>query len=230
MFVTDTWKKFLEEQQNMVYFGQLIRTIESERNTHHVYPRAENLFSAFDLISYNDTHVVILGQDPYHGPGQANGLCFSVQAGITIPPTLRNIFSELRSDLGLETPLHGDLTHWAEQGVLLLNTTLTVRAGEPGSHVGFGWETFTNAVIRYLNEKTDTVIFVLWGANARKKKTFITHSHHVVLESAHPSPLSAYRGFIGSRPFSKINTILLHNGHSPIDWSLPASRSSDVRE
>jgi len=222
-FVTDQWKKLIEEQQKAAYFTQLTQFIDSERTSGHVFPLPENIFAAFDLTPCSNTRVVIIGQDPYHGHGQAHGLCFSVQYGVAIPPSLRNIFAELKTDLGIQTPAHGNLTHWAEQGVLLLNTTLTVRSGEPGSHVGFGWETFTDAVIRLINDKADTVILVLWGANAQKKKSLITMPHHIVLESAHPSPLSAYRGFFGSRPFSRINTILLRLGTKPIDWSLPIS-------
>ncbi len=216
--MADQWKKLIEDQQKAAYFTQLTRFIDSERTSGHVFPLPENVFAAFDLTSYNNTRVVIIGQDPYHGHSQAHGLCFSVQYGVAIPPSLRNIFAELKTDLGIQIPTHGNLTHWAEQGVLLLNTTLTVRSGKAGSHVGFGWETFTDAVIRLINDKTDTVIFVLWGANAQSKKPLITMSHHIVLESAHPSPLSAYRGFFGSRPFSKINTILSHLGQKPIDW------------
>ena len=199
-----------------------------ERFEHDVYPIADNIFAAFNLTPYEELRVVLLGQDPYHGAGQAHGLSFSVQHGVAIPPSLRNIFTELKTDLEINSASHGDLTHWAEQGVLLLNTTLTVRAGEPGSHVGFGWETFTDAAIRLINEKTDSVIFVLWGAHAQKKKSLVTMPQHIVLESPHPSPLSAYRGFFGSKPFSKINTILLKNNQPPIDWSLPATRSSVV--
>ena len=164
--------------------------------------------------------MLILGQDPYHGPGQAHGLCFSVQVGTHVPPSLRNIFRELHDDVGLPTPSHGCLSAWASQGVLLLNATLTVRAGQAGSHQGRGWETFTDQIIRVVDAKSDPVVFVLWGSYARKKKELITGSHHVVIESPHPSPLSAHNGFFGSRPFSRINAALRDAGRGEIDWSI----------
>ncbi|NDH37368.1 MAG: uracil-DNA glycosylase, partial [Acidimicrobiia bacterium] len=184
-----------------------------------VHPKHEDVFAALHLTPYADVRVVILGQDPYHGAGQAHGLCFSVQHGVAVPPSLQNMFKELRDDLGIAVASHGNLTKWAQQGVLLLNTTLTVRAGSAGSHHGKGWETFTDEVIRVVNER-DFVVFVLWGANARRKKLLIDTSRHAIIESAHPSPLSAHNGFFGSRPFSRVNAALERAGHSAIDWSL----------
>ncbi|MBP9053007.1 MAG: uracil-DNA glycosylase, partial [Ilumatobacteraceae bacterium] len=172
------------------------------------------------LTAYADTRVVILGQDPYHGAGQAHGLCFSVRPGVALPPSLANIYKELHSDLGITVPRHGNLEAWARQGVLLLNTTLTVRAGQAASHQGKGWEIFTDQVLRAVNDKQQRVVFILWGAAARKKKSLIDLSRHVVLESAHPSPLSAHNGFFGSRPFSRANAALAAAGQRPIDWAL----------
>jgi uracil-DNA glycosylase len=179
------------------------------------------VFAAIHLTPYADTRVLILGQDPYHGPRQAHGLCFSVQRGVAVPPSLANIFTELRDDLHIEPPGHGNLEAWARQGVLLLNATLTVRAGQAGSHQGKGWETFTDEVIRVVNAKADPVVFILWGSYARKKKMLIDTSRHVVIESAHPSPLSARNGFFGSRPFSRTNAALRERGREPVDWRLP---------
>jgi uracil-DNA glycosylase len=183
-----------------------------------VFPPADEVYAALDLTSFESTKVVILGQDPYHGLGQAHGLSFSVRANTPIPPSLRNIFQELFTDVAIQRKQNGDLTEWARQGVMLLNTTLTVRDREPGSHKDQGWEHITDAVIGALNEKSTRVVFVLWGAHARKKKTLITQTHHVVIESAHPSPLSAHRGFFGSKPFSQINSALEEAGLSPINW------------
>jgi uracil-DNA glycosylase len=178
------------------------------------------VFSAIHLTSHANVRVMILGQDPYHGPHQAHGLCFSVQRGVPAPPSLVNIFKELRTDLGIVPPRHGNLEQWATQGVLLLNTTLTVRAGQAGSHHGKGWETFTDQVLRVVNDKPEHVVFVLWGAAARRKKLLIDTSRHSVIESAHPSPLSAHNGFFGSRPFSRANDALVAAGREPIDWQL----------
>lgn len=193
--------------------------VDSERAEHEVYPPAEQVFNAFRLTSYEDTRVVILGQDPYHGPGQAHGLCFSVPSDLPKkPPSLGNILRELKDDEGVDLP-SGDLQGWARQGVLLLNTTLTVRRGQAGSHQRRGWERFTDGVLRAVNDKNQRVVFVLWGSPARRKKKLITNPLHVVIESPHPSPLSAYRGFVGSKPFSRTNAYLRDVGLTPIDWS-----------
>lgn len=203
------------------YWQQLQRFVAGQRARYTVFPADADVFSALHLTSFADTKVVILGQDPYHGPQQAHGLCFSVRKGVPVPPSLANIYKELHSDLGVPIPRHGNLEAWARQGVLLLNTTLTVRAGQAASHQGQGWETFTDEVLRTVNGKEQRVVFILWGAAARKKKSLIDLSRHVVLESAHPSPLSAHNGFFGSRPFSRANAALMEAGIEPIDWSLP---------
>jgi uracil-DNA glycosylase len=185
-----------------------------------VYPPPEDVFAALHLTPYAATRVLILGQDPYHGPRQAQGLCFSVRPGVRIPPSLVNIHKEMETDLGLPPPGHGNLEAWARQGVLLLNTTLTVRAGEAASHQGHGWETFTDEVIRTVAAKEQPVVFILWGSHARRKKAFVDTSRHTIVESAHPSPLSAHNGFFGSRPFSRTNEALAAAGLAPIDWAL----------
>ena len=213
------WNPLLGGELEKTYFRELQNFISDQRKQFTVYPAPENVFAALHLTTYADTRVVVLGQDPYHGPNQAHGLCFSVQRNVAIPPSLANIYKELRADLNIPTPKHGNLEHWARQGVLLLNTTLTVRAGEAGSHQGHGWETFTDEVIRTVNAKSHTVVFVLWGAFARKKKALIDTTKHHIVESAHPSPLSAHNGFFGSRPFTKINTALINSGLKPIDWT-----------
>lgn len=215
------WKLILEKEFSRPYFLSVEKFVRQERAHHLVFPPENEVFAALETTSLHATKVVILGQDPYHGEYQAHGLAFSVPPGIDIPPSLRNIIKELHDDIGAPFPLHGDLTPWAEQGVLLLNTTLTVRAGHAGSHHGHGWEDLTDAIIRAVNEREHRVVFILWGSNARKKKTLITNPRHIVIESAHPSPLSAYRGFFGSQPFSRANTALLADGQDPIDWSLP---------
>ena len=194
--------------------------VNKERSEHVVYPPHEEVFAALHLTSFTDTRVVILGQDPYHGPKQAHGLCFSVRHGVPIPPSLRNIHQELHDDIGIHIPEHGSLEKWAANGVLLLNTTLTVRAHAAASHQGHGWERFTDRIIEVVNEKSSTIVFILWGAAARKKKSMIDTDRHTVIESAHPSPLSARNGFFGSRPFSKANDALARNGLPPVDWSL----------
>jgi uracil-DNA glycosylase len=183
-----------------------------------VYPPADEVFAALHLTPFADTRVMILGQDPYHGPKQAHGLCFSVRRGVPKPPSLLNIFKELRDDLGIEMPDHGSLEAWARQGVLLLNATLTVRGGQAASHQGKGWEVFTDEVLAAVNAKPERVVFILWGASARRKKSLIDTSRHVVIESAHPSPLSAHNGFFGSKPFSRANAALVAAGRDPIDW------------
>lgn len=203
------------------YWRTLQQFVADERARHTVYPPADDVFAALHLTPYEDTRVVILGQDPYHGPRQAHGLCFSVRPGVDVPPSLANVFKELQADLGIAPPGHGHLAAWARQGVLLLNTTLTVRAGQAASHQGKGWELFTDEVLRAVDAKPHRVVFLLWGAAARRKKSFIDLDRHVVLESAHPSPLSAHNGFFGSRPFSRTNAALEQAGLTPIDWHLP---------
>lgn len=218
--LTTDWNHLLADEFSSSYWHELQEFITRERSQHHVFPAPENVFTALELTSFAHTRVVILGQDPYHGLGQAHGLAFSVQPGTRIPPSLRNIYQELSNDIGCAIPRHGDLTAWAQQGVLLLNTTLTVRAGQAASHQGYGWEIFTDQIIRVLNRKTESVVFILWGATSRKKVNLIDAQRHVIIESAHPSPLSARHGFFGSRPFSRTNTALIENDREPINWIL----------
>lgn len=213
------WNPVLREEFSKPYWAQLQDYVAAERSTSVVYPPPDLVFAALHLTPLADVKVVILGQDPYHGPRQAHGLCFSVPEGVSIPPSLRNIFRELHDDLGLEIPRSGDLTKWARRGVLLLNTTLTVRAGVAASHQGQGWETFTDRVIEVVNGAGRPVVFILWGAHARRKRRLIGAMHSVV-ESAHPSPLSAHNGFFGSRPFSRANAALLAAGREPVNWDL----------
>ncbi len=217
------WGPALADEMARPYWAELSDFVERERRSKDVYPAADQVFRALELCPLAQVRVVVLGQDPYHGPGQANGLAFSVSPGVKIPPSLRNIFTELESDVGVPTPDSGDLTPWAQQGILLLNTTLTVACGEAGSHQGHGWSEFTDSVIAAVDRLPRRVVFVLWGAAARSKATNIDSNRHVVIESAHPSPLSAYRGFIGSRPFSQINAALTESDQNPIDWRLPAA-------
>lgn len=219
MPVTD-WRKILEAETKADYWPELINFVNQERVSKSVYPKSAAVFKALELTPYKDVKVVILGQDPYHGPGQAMGLSFSVPEGVKSPPSLQNIYKELHDDLGVDISKSGDLTKWAEQGVLLLNAVLTVQAGKPASHQGRGWEVFTDAVLRAVNEKPEHVVFILWGGFARKKKLLIDAHRHTIIESAHPSPLSAYAGFFGSKPFSKANRALLTHRQEPIDWSL----------
>ena len=214
------WNPILRQEFNKPYWVELQNYIFDQRTSHMVFPAHPDVFRAFHLTSFATLKVVILGQDPYHGVGQANGLCFSVSPGVSFPPSLRNIFQELEDDLGVSKPQSGDLAAWAEQGILLLNTTLTVRQGAPASHQGKGWETFTDEVIRCISQKKEKIVFVLWGASARRKKSLIDVTKHTCIESVHPSPLSAYRGFFGSKPFSKINQLLRQQGITEIDWSL----------
>ena len=214
------WNPILRQEFNKPYWVELQNYIFDQRASHMVFPAHPDVFRAFHLTSFATLKVVILGQDPYHGVGQANGLCFSVSPGVSFPPSLRNIFQELEDDLGVSKPQSGDLAAWAEQGILLLNTTLTVRQGAPASHQGKGWETFTDEVIRCISQKKEKIVFVLWGASARRKKSLIDVTKHTCIESVHPSPLSAYRGFFGSKPFSRINQLLRQQGITEIDWSL----------
>jgi uracil-DNA glycosylase len=219
--VTTDWNPLLRGELSQPYWAQLQHFVAGQRARHVVYPPESDVFAALHLTTYADTRVVILGQDPYHGAGQAHGLCFSVRPGVAVPPSLQNIYKELAADLGVPIPRHGNLESWARQGVLLLNATLTVRAGQAGSHQGKGWETFTDQVLRAVDDKQHPVVFILWGGYARRKKALIDTSRHTVIESAHPSPLSAHNGFFGSRPFSRANAALIAAGLSPIDWRLP---------
>lgn len=214
------WNPVLGAELAKPYWADLQRFVAEERARHAVYPPKEDVFAALHLTPYAATKVLILGQDPYHGPGQAHGLCFSVRPGVALPPSLVNIFTELHDDLGVTSPGHGCLTAWAESGVLLLNAVLTVRAHAAGSHAGKGWERFTDEIITTVNSKDERVVFILWGAYARKKKPLIDLGRHVVIESAHPSPLSARNGFFGSRPFSRANAALVEAGREPVDWRL----------
>lgn len=215
------WNPLLRAQFDEPYWKELRAFVAAERAAHTVYPPADEEFAALHRTPYCSVKAVILGQDPYHGPGQAHGLCFSVRPGVPPPPSLRNVFRELHDDLGLDPPRHGCLDAWADQGVLLLNTSLTVRAGAAASHQGRGWERFTDEVIRIVNEKEERVVFILWGAAARRKKALVDRSRHGIVESAHPSPLSAHNGFLGSRPFSRTNALLVEAGVEPIDWRIP---------
>jgi uracil-DNA glycosylase len=217
---TTDWNPILRQEFEKGYWRELQQFVSHERTRHEIYPAPDEVFAALHLTPYADVKVLILGQDPYHGPGQAHGLCFSVRPGVGQPPSLVNIFKELEADLGCPIPPHGNLEGWARQGVLLLNATLTVRAREAGSHQRKGWETFTDEVIRAVSDKSDHVVFILWGAYARKKKVLIDPTRHTVIESAHPSPLSAHNGFFGSRPFSRTNAALEEAGREPVDWRL----------
>ena len=216
--IDQSWKEHLQTEFDKPYFKALTDFVRDEYAHGPVYPPGKLIFNAFDLCPFDKVKVVIIGQDPYHEPGQAHGLCFSVNDGVPFPPSLRNIFKEISDDLGKPVPPSGDLTRWARQGVLLLNATLTVRAGMAGSHQGRGWEEFTDAVIRELNAGRDGLVFILWGGYAKKKGAMIDRSRHLVLSSAHPSPLSAYNGFFGNHHFSQTNNWLISHGESPINW------------
>jgi uracil-DNA glycosylase len=216
------WNPVLRGEWAKPYWPELQRFVAEERARADVYPPADEVFAALHLTPYERVKVLLLGQDPYHGPGQAHGLCFSVRPGVPPPPSLQNIFKELEADLGIAPPGHGCLDAWAAQGVLLLNTSLTVRARQAASHQGKGWEAFTDEVIRAVDRKPERVVFILWGAAARKKRALVDTSRHVVIESAHPSPLSAHNGFFGSRPFSRANAALEAAGREPVDWRIPA--------
>lgn len=214
------WNELLKDEFSKDYYLSLREFLKNEYTTKIIYPDKYDIFNALHYTSYKDVKVVILGQDPYHGPNQAHGLSFSVSPGVKIPPSLLNIYKELNSDLGCYTPNNGYLKKWADQCVLLLNTSLTVRAGEANSHKNKGWEIFTDKIISLINEKTDPVVFLLWGNNAINKKKLITNKQHLILSSTHPSPLSASRGFFGSKPFSKINKFLISVNKAPIDWQI----------
>ena len=216
--IASAWKQRLSDEFQKPYFQELTNFVRQEYQTFTIFPPGKDIFRAFDCCEFDDVKVVIIGQDPYHGPGQANGLCFSVSQGVRMPPSLLNIFKEIQKDLGKPIPASGDLGRWADQGVLLLNATLTVRSGSPGSHQNKGWESFTDSVIRKISDEKENVVFLLWGAYAQKKGEIIDRNKHLVLMSAHPSPFSADRGFFGSKHFSKANTYLKSKGLKEIDW------------
>ncbi len=218
--ITNDWLSVLQPEFSKPYYKSLYETVKKEYETYRIYPDSKDIFNAFHFTPLKEVKVVIIGQDPYHNVGQAHGLCFSVQPGIDVPPSLVNIYKELQDDLGCFIPEHGHLTKWASQGVLLLNTVLTVRAHEANSHRGIGWETFTDAVISALDKEDRPIVFLLWGAPAQKKKQMLHNPKHLILEAPHPSPLSAYRGFFGCRHFSKTNAFLESNGLTPIDWQI----------
>ncbi len=216
--IEESWKRHLSGEFEKDYFIKLTDFVRKEYRQHTIYPPGRLIFNAFNLCPFDKTNVVIIGQDPYHGEGQAHGLCFSVNDGVAFPPSLVNIFKEIKADTGKDAPCTGNLSHWAEQGVLLLNATLTVRAHQAGSHQRRGWEEFTDAAIRALNDDRENIVFILWGAYAQKKGAFIDRHRHLVLSSAHPSPLSAYNGFFGNHHFSLTNQYLREHGKPEIDW------------
>ncbi|MBU0577496.1 uracil-DNA glycosylase [Patescibacteria group bacterium] len=216
--IEQSWQEVLEEEFSKPYFEELTNFVREEYGVKKVFPPPKDIFKAFDLCPFDKVKVVMLGQDPYHGPGQAHGLCFSVNQGVPMPPSLVNIYKEIQSDVGGEIPKHGNLEHWAEQGVFLLNAILSVVAGMPTSHQNKGWETFTDEVIRLISEKKEHVVFMLWGAYAQSKEWMIDDSKHLVLKAPHPSPLSAHRGFFGCKHFSKANKYLRENGLKEIEW------------
>ena len=218
--ISNDWLPALRGEFQKDYYKNLHQTVMQEYRTRQIFPEADDLFNAFHLTPLKDVKVVIFGQDPYHNVGQAHGLCFSVKPGVEIPPSLVNIYKELQDDLGCYIPNHGYLVKWAEQGVLLLNTVLTVRAHQANSHRGIGWEEFTDAAIRILNEQDRPIVFILWGRPAQMKKAMLHNPKHLILEAPHPSPLSSYRGFFGSKPFSKANDFLKQHGMEPIDWQI----------
>ena len=219
--VKNDWEALLEPEMQKPYYRELRQFLIGEYRTHRIYPDMYAIFNALHYTAYEDVKVVILGQDPYHGPGQAHGLSFSVLPGVPAPPSLLNIFKELQDDLGCTMPNNGCLKPWAEQGVLLLNAVLTVREHQAASHQGRGWEQFTDHIIELLNQREKPLAFILWGSPARRKKAMITNPRHFIVESPHPSPLSAFRGFFGSKPFSRVNEFLKSTGQEPIDWQLP---------
>lgn len=216
--IEDSWKQVLQDEFNKPYFHTLTEFVRGAYQSKTIFPPPKQIFAAFNACPFPDVRVVILGQDPYHGPGQANGLCFSVGEGVRIPPSLQNMYKEIVADVGGEMPVTGDLSHWAEQGVLLLNATLTVEAHQAGSHQNKGWEAFTDAVVKALSEQREGLVFLLWGSYAQKKGAVIDTSKHLVLTAPHPSPLSAHRGFFGCKHFSKTNDYLLSKMQTPIQW------------
>ena len=213
------WDGILEDEFKKEYYLKIREFLKSEYSQRTIFPSMYDIFNALKYTAYSETRVVVLGQDPYHEVGQAHGLSFSVKKGIKIPPSLVNIYKELNSDIGMSIPNHGELTSWAKQGVLLLNATLTVREGQANSHKDIGWAIFTDEIIKKLNMSDKPMVFILWGGNARSKKKYITNKNHLIIESAHPSPLSAYNGFFGSKPFSRANEFLMNNGITPINWN-----------
>ncbi len=215
------WDEIMKGEFEKEYYLSLRKFLINEYKTRKIYPSMYDIFNAQKYTPFSEIKAVIIGQDPYHGEGQAHGLSFSVKKGVTPPPSLMNIFKEINSDLGIKIPKNGELTYWAKQGVLLLNSVLTVRAGQAGSHRGQGWETYTTHVIDKLNDREDPIVFLLWGSDARRKKEIITNPKHLILETVHPSPLSAHNGFFGCKHFSKCNEFLKNNGKKEIDWSLP---------
>ena len=218
--ISNDWLEPLKPEFGKPYYAKLYKTVMEEYRTRRIYPPADDIFNAFEFTPLSQVKVVILGQDPYHGDGQAHGLSFSVKPDVEIPPSLVNIYQELHDDLGCYIPNNGYLVKWAKQGVLMLNTVLTVRAHQANSHRGMGWEQFTDAAIRVLNEQDRPIVFILWGSPAQKKAQMLNNPKHLILKAPHPSPLSAYRGFFGSRPFSKTNEFLVKNGLEPIDWQI----------
>ena len=218
--IQNDWLKPLSPEFKKPYYAELYKKVREEYSTRQIFPPADEIFTAFELTPLSEVKVVIIGQDPYHGDGQAHGLCFSVKPEIETPPSLVNIYKELNSDLGCSIPNNGYLTKWAKQGVLMLNTVLTVRAHQANSHRGIGWETFTDAAIRILNEQDRPIVYLLWGKPAQMKKSMLNNPKHLILEAPHPSPLSAYRGFFGCQHFSKTNEYLKENGLEPIDWQI----------
>lgn len=215
-----TWNQIIDEESQKEYYQNLMKFLDQEYQTKIIYPPKDQLFTCFELCSYQQVKVVILGQDPYHGENQAHGLCFSVPKGTKIPPSLKNIYKELKADLGIDAPTHGNLVEWAKQGVFLLNAVMSVEAKKAGSHQKKGWEIFTDTIIKKLNERDKGIVFLLWGNWAIKKADLIHNPQHVILTSAHPSPLSASRGFLGSKPFSKVNQALIEMNQTPIDWRI----------
>lgn len=218
--IGNDWDDILEKEFDKEYYQKLRTFLDKEYQNYTIYPKAKDLYNALRFTPYQDVKVVILGQDPYHEPDQAFGLAFAVKKGVKLPPSLKNIYKEMENDLGIKTPNHGDLTSLAKQGVLLLNTVLTVREHQANSHANKGWEILTDEIIKKLNEKNTPVVFILWGNNARSKKKFIDQKKHLIIESAHPSPLSAHNGFFGSRPFSRTNDFLIKSGMTPIDFNI----------
>ncbi len=226
--IGNEWDALLADEFEKDYYLQLREFLKQEYQSQHIYPPMKDIFNALKYTSYSNVKVVILGQDPYHGFGQAHGMCFSVRAGVPMPPSLQNIFKELHDDIGMFPPVSGCLVPWAREGVLLLNTVLTVREGQPNSHKGKGWEILTDHIISLLGEREQPIVFLLWGSNARKKKELIHKPQHLILECAHPSPLSAYRGFFGCGHFSQANQFLYDHGMTPVDWNVVNTKPEDA--